>query len=97
LQSAHLVGVYGVGEMPEELNGFVRFQAYHLKYVPKKEERVAMLQIMGTTSYFPIFIDNIMSIEEVERQLLDVDARLDEVSRTSLVRILQEKLYKGGP
>jgi hypothetical protein len=91
LHSAHLAGVYDVGGMPEELKGFVRFQAYHLKHVPAKEERVAMLQIMGTTSYFPIFIDIITSIDEIERQLLEVEAKLDDVSRTSLVRILQEK------
>lgn len=87
---AHLVGVYGVGELPEELIGFVRFQAYHLSYVPVKGEKVAMLQIMGTTSYFPIFLKQTRSIEAIEKQLLQAEAQLDEVSRTSLIRVLQE-------
>jgi hypothetical protein len=91
LHRAHLVGVYEVGELPEELKGFVRFQAYHLQHVPEKEEKVAMLQIVGTTSYFPIFLNKVRTVEEAEALLQEADAVLDEVSKASLVRIFQEK------
>ena len=91
MHRAHMVGVYEVGELPEELKGFVRFQAYRLQHVPAKEEKVAMLQIVGTTSYFPIFLNKVSKIEDAEAQLLEADAVLDEVSKASLVRIFQEK------
>lgn len=91
MHSAHLVGVYEVGQLPEELKGFVRFQAYHQQHVPAKEEKVAMLQIVGTTSYFPIFLNKVSTIEDAEAQLREADAVLDDVSKASLVRIFQEK------
>jgi hypothetical protein len=85
------VGVYEVGQLPEELKGFVRFQAYHQQHVPAKEEKVAMLQIVGTTSYFPIFLNKVSTIEDAEAQLREADAVLDDVSKASMVRIFQEK------
>ena len=91
LYKAHLIGVYDHGELPEELNGFVKFQANRLKYVPKKEDKVAVLQIVGTTSYFPIFLNTVTNIKQIESSLVEVDAELDEVSRLSLQRVLQEK------
>jgi len=91
LHKAHLIGVYDHGEMPEELTGFVKFQAARQKYAPKKEDKVAVLQIVGTTSYFPIFLNTVSDIKKVERDLAEVDAELDEVSKLSLQRIFQEK------
>jgi hypothetical protein len=92
LYKAHLIGVYDHGELPEELQGFVRFQAHHEKYAPKKEDKVAVLQIIGTTSYFPIFINKVGSIEEIDRLLREADAVLDDVSRLSMQRVIQEKI-----
>ncbi|QLH75226.1 MAG: DUF749 family protein [Methanomassiliicoccales archaeon] len=91
MHKAHLVGVYNHAELPEELQGFVRFQAHREKYDPKNEDKVAVLQIVGTTSYYPIFIDKIESLAPVEKGLKEIDAELDEVSRVSLDRVLQEK------
>ena len=91
MHKAHLVGVYDHGEMPEELKGFVMFQAHREKYSPKKEDKVAVLQIIGTTSYFPIFINKVSSIEEIDKNLLEADAVLDDISRLSMQRVLQEK------
>lgn len=91
MYKAHLVGVYDHGGLPDELQGFVMFQAHHEKYAPKKEDKVAVLQIVGTTSYFPIFINNVGSIEEIDSRLREADAVLDDVSRLSMQRVLQEK------
>ncbi|OPY31311.1 MAG: hypothetical protein A4E32_01763 [Methanomassiliicoccales archaeon PtaU1.Bin124] len=91
LYKAHLIGVYEHGEMPEELIGFVKFQANRQKYAPQKEDKVAVLQIVGTTSYFPIFLNTVKDMKQIDEGLREVDAELDEVSRLSLQRILQEK------
>jgi hypothetical protein len=91
LYKAHLVGVYDHGELPEELQGFVQLQAHRQKYSPKKEDKVAVLQIIGTTSYFPIFINRVETIEQIDEDLKEAEAILDDVSRLSMQRILQEK------
>lgn len=91
MHKAHLIGVYDYGEMPEELTGFVKYQANHQRYTPKKEDKVAVLQIVGTTSYFPIFLNIVKEIEQIDRGLAEVDAEMDDVSRLSMQRVLQEK------
>jgi hypothetical protein len=91
LYKAHLIGVYNHCELPEELQGFVKLHAYREKYEPKKEDRVAVLQIVGTTSFSPFFLNRIDDLAPIEKGLKEIDAELDDVSRVSLQRVLQEK------
>ncbi|HSV42431.1 MAG TPA: DUF749 family protein [Methanomassiliicoccales archaeon] len=91
MYKAHLIGVYNHGELPEELTGFVRFAAHRLNHTPIKEEKVAILQIVGTTSYFPIFLKKVDDLEQIDVQLKEVEAVMDDITRLSMGRVLQEK------
>jgi len=91
LYKAHLIGVYNHGELPEELQGFVNLQAHREKYKPNKEDKVAVLQIAGTTSFYPIFLNKAEDLGPIEKDLRGIEAELDDVSKVSLQRVLQEK------
>jgi len=92
LYSAQLVGVYNYGEMPEELSGFVYFQAARENRKPRRGDKVVVLVIEGTASYVVAFLDTLSSVEELEQRLQEQDAILTQVSRASLERVLRERL-----
>ena len=90
MYSAQLVGVYNYGEIPEELSGFVYFQAARENRKPKRGDKVAVLVIEGTTSYVVAFLDALTSVDVLERRLSEQDASLTKVSKISLERVLSE-------
>lgn len=92
MYSAQLVGVYNYGEMPEELSGFVYFQAARENRKPRRGDKVVVLVIEGTASYVVAFLDTLSSVEELEQRLQEQDAILTQVSRASLERVLRERL-----
>jgi len=87
---AQLVGVYTVGEMPEELRPFLNLQARREKRELKMGDRAAVLQVRGTTSYIVAFLDSLPSVAALEEQLAKQDTELDATSKVSLERVLQE-------
>lgn len=90
MYSAQLVGVYNYGEMPEELSGFVYFQAARENRKARRGDKVAVLVIEGTTSYVVVFLDTLRSVDELETRLAEQDAKLTQVSKGSLERVLKE-------
>jgi hypothetical protein len=90
LHKAHLIGVYTLRDMPEELTGFVNFQAKLDKHELRMNERIALLVIVGTSSYVPVFVETIGDLIAVEKRLRDQDAEMDNVSRESLIRVMAE-------
>jgi len=90
MYKAQLVGVYSVREMPEELRPFLNLQAAREKRQLKMSDKVAMLQIVGTSSYITVFLDTLRSISELEDRLRKQDAEMTEVSRVSLERLIAE-------
>jgi hypothetical protein len=90
LHKAHLIGVYTLRDMPEELTGFVNFQAKLEKHELRMDERIALLVIVGTSSYVPVFVETIGDLTVVEKRLRDQDAEMDNVTRESLVRVMAE-------
>jgi hypothetical protein len=90
LHQAHLVGVYAPEEMPDELDGFVKFQASRDDHQIKKGERIAVLNVVGTSSYIPIFLADVCCYEDLEIKLSQQDVKVDQVSKVSLQRVLQE-------
>lgn len=90
MYKAQLVGVYSVREMPEELRPFLNLQAAREKRQLKMSDKVAMLQIVGTSSYVAVFLDTIGSISELEDRLRLQQAEMTEVSRVSLERLIAE-------
>jgi hypothetical protein len=96
LHKAHLIGVYTLRDMPEELTGFVNFQAKLEKHELRMDERIALLVIVGTTSYVPVFIETIGELTAVENRLRDQDAEMDNVTKESLVRVMAELRERPG-
>jgi len=97
LQGAHLVGVYTPEELPEELDGFVRFQAAHDGHQMRKGERIAILNVVGTSSYVPVFLEGLKGYEELESRLSQHEVQADQVSKASLQRVLQELVSQQTP
>jgi len=90
LHKAHLIGVYTLREMPEELTGFVNFQAKLEKHELRMDERIALLVIVGTSSYVPLFVETISDLTAAEKKLREQDAEMDDVTKESLTRVMAE-------
>ena len=90
MHKAHLIGVYTLREMPEELTGFVNFQAKLEKHELRMDERIALLVIVGTSSYVPLFVDTISDLTAAEKKLREQDAEMDDVTKESLTRVMAE-------
>ena len=90
MHKAHLVGVYTLRDMPEELTGFVNFQAKLERHELRLDERIALLVIVGTSSYVPVFVETIGDLTAAEKKLRDQDAEMDSVTKESLIRVISE-------
>jgi len=91
LFKAQLVGVYTVGEMPEELRPFVNLESRRKRRHLKLSDRFVALQIEGTQAYMTLFLDSFSSIKDLEARLKEQECELTPVSRDSLERVLQER------
>lgn len=87
---AQLVGVYTVGEMPEQLLPFLNLQAKRERKELKLGEKAAVFQIENTASYVVAFLSTLKSVEEMDSRLKEQDSILEPVSRRSLDRVLRE-------
>jgi len=90
LHKAHLIGVYTLRDMPEELTGFVNFQAKLEKHELRMDERIALLVIVGTSSYVPLFVETISDLTAAEKKLREQEAEMDNVTKESLTRVMAE-------
>lgn len=97
MHQAHLVGVYTPEEMPDELDGFVQYQASHDGHQIQKGERIAVLNVVGTSSYIPIFLADVCCYEDLELRLSNQGVQADQVSKVSLQRVLQEFAQRQTP
>ncbi|HTY46973.1 MAG TPA: DUF749 family protein [Methanomassiliicoccales archaeon] len=88
---ARLVGVYTVGEMPEELRPFLNLEARRLKRELKMSDKFAALQVEGTMSYLTYFLDSLRSVGDLDKRLAEQDCELEPISRRSLDRVLSER------
>lgn len=87
---AQLVGVYAVGEMPEQLLPFLNLQAKRERKELKLGEKVAVFQIEDTASFVVAFLSTLKSVEEMDARLKDQDTILEPISRKSLDRVLRD-------
>ncbi len=89
---ATLSDLKDVDKVPEDLRGVVNFKADLEKRVIRGDERVAILNIADTLSYFVVFLDKDKSIEDVEREVREgAHAVLNTDTREVLKRILGAK------
>jgi hypothetical protein len=80
--------------MPDELDGFVKFQASCDGHQMKKGERIAVLNVVGTASYIPVFLADLCCYEDLEVKLSKHGVQADQVSKVSLQRVLQESALR---
>ncbi len=91
MYKAHLVGVYTVREVPEQLLPFLNIQAKRENKELKLSEKVAVFQIENTASFVVAFLSTLRSVEEMENRLKDQDSILEPVSKRSLERVLDQR------
>jgi hypothetical protein len=96
LHKAHLIGVYTLRDMPEELTGFVNFQAKLERHELRMDERIALMVIVGTSSYVPVFVERIDDLSAAEKKLREQDAEMDNVTRESLERVISDLRARPG-
>jgi hypothetical protein len=89
LFKAQLVGVYTVGEMPDELRPFVNLEARRRRRELSLDDRFIALQIEGTLSYLTFFLDTISSISQLESELKEQECELTPVSRISIEKVIE--------
>ena len=66
---AQLVGIYAVGEMPEQLLPFLNLQAKREHKQLKMGDKVAVFQIEDTSSFVVAFLSTLRSVEEMDARL----------------------------
>jgi hypothetical protein len=91
MYKAQLVGVYLVKEMPDELRPFLNLQAARERREPKPSDKVAVLQVVGTSSYIALFLDSIGSVSALEGTLRQQQVEMNEVTKMTMERLLTGK------
>jgi len=91
LFKAQLVGVYTVGEMPEELRPFVNLESKRERRHLKLSDRFLALQVEGTQAYLALFLDSLSTMKKLEARLQEQDCELNPISRASIERIIEER------
>lgn len=86
---ARVILISKVKEIPEKFVSFVRFGAFYEKRELHDTEKVAIVQVMGTESYFPIFLEK-NTMENVKRILNQYQAELEPVSLLTIRNNLRE-------
>ena len=56
----------------------------------KAGERIAVLNVTGTSSYVPVFLGDVKDAGDLEARLSKHGVQADQVSMVSLRRVLQE-------
>ncbi len=91
MYKAQLVGVYLVKEIPDELRPFLNLQAAREKREPKASDKIAILQVEGTSSYIALFLDSIGPIPALEDRLRQQQVEMNNVTRKTMERLLAGK------
>ena len=73
----------------DKLKPFVHFHSGLDDIEVGEADQIAMLQIDGTESYFPIFLKTKPTIEEIEEKLAKQDTKLNAEARKLLLDYLE--------
>ena len=88
--TAMLTSITRVKEVGETLFPFVRFKAELDKRELDDEAMVAILQIAGTTSYYVVFLDDKVTMADVEKDLAEQDSALHAAAKKALAKHIKE-------
>jgi hypothetical protein len=75
----------------DKLKPFVHFSSGLENVDIDEKDRIIILQIEGTESYFPIFLKSKPTIEEIESKLSKQETRLNAETRKLILEYLSEE------
>ena len=84
-----LVTITHYESITDELRPFVEFQAAQKKIEVKQDTRIALLQVENIPSYFVVFLDSGITLDEVIVELANQDLRLPEDLKNILSQALK--------
>ena len=87
---AILIAITEVKNVPPDIRPFVEFKAAVEERQLEDKELVAVLNIDSTTCYFPVFLKNPITMEQLEKELEAQDAKLTVDSREALARRMKK-------
>lgn len=85
---ATMVGIFKFEELPEKYGPFVQYKASLEDKTIKEDEKIVILNVTGTESYHVLFTNSYSNIAEIEKELSEVDIKLNYSSK----KILEEHL-----
>ena len=88
---AKLVTVAKYKNITDKLKPFVHFQSTLEKLELSDDDRIALLQIEGTESYFPVFLETKPTIDDIEAKLAKQETKLNTDARKMLEQYLNEE------
>jgi hypothetical protein len=74
---ATLVGIFKFDELPQEYGPYVQYKASLEDKDIDENEEIAILNISGTESHHVLFLSSYKSIDEIEEELKEADAKLN--------------------
>ncbi len=83
---ARLVAITEWKNLPSEIRPFVEFRAAVEDRQLDEKELVAILNVETTTCYIPVFLKDPHSMEEIEKDLANQDAKLTSDSKDVLMK-----------
>ncbi len=86
---AKIITVAKYKNITEKLKPFVNFHSGVEKLDISNEDEIAILQIEGTESYYPIFLKTKPTIEQIEARLEKLETKLNSDAKKLLLHYLE--------
>ncbi len=87
---ARFVTVAEYKNLTDRFKPFVNYHSSLENFEVSEHEKIAILQIEGTESYFPIFINKKPTIEQIEEKLAKQETRLNTETKKLLLKYLSD-------
>jgi len=74
---ATLNGIFRYKDLPEDMIPYVTFKATIESQDPQPEDKIAILDITGTTTHHVLFLNEYNNIEQIKDELKEEDAKIN--------------------
>jgi len=88
---AKLVSIAKYKNLTDKFKPFVHFHSELENVEILDNDRIAILQIESTESYFPIFLKTKPTIEQIEEKLTKQKTKLNSEARKLLLKYIEEE------